>query len=152
MELLDRISQSITAKGRLLSELAGLTGRMQGLVARLERHAESCAYPQMKLRIQDVTAATKVHAKVLNGILSDNRVWAKLPERTIHDGINSWERVSNDLAILGRLNVDLNQQAVKWMSVDADIAERLRRIVNEQIALIDALQEVAARSDPQAID
>ena len=79
MELLDRITQSITAKGRLLSQLASLTGRLQGLVDRLERHAESCAYPQMKLKIEDVTAATKIHAKILNGILSDNRVWAKLP-------------------------------------------------------------------------
>jgi hypothetical protein len=152
MELLDRITQSITAKGRLLSQLASLAGRLQGLVGRLERHAESCAYPQMKLKIEDVTAATKIHAKVLNGILSDNRVWAKLPERRAHEGINSWGRISGDLITLGRLNVDLNQHAVKWMSVDADIAERLRTIVNEQIALIDALQEVAARSDPQAID
>jgi hypothetical protein len=152
MELLDRITQSITAKGRLLSQLASLTGRMEGLVSRLERHAKSCAYPQMKLKIEHVKAATKIHTKVLNGILSDNRVWAKLPERPTHEGISNWERISGDLILLGRLNVDLNQHAVKWMSVDADIAERLRTIVNEQIPLIDALQEVAARSDPQAID
>ena len=142
----------MTARGRLLSQLASLTGQTQGLLQRLERHAESCAYPQMKLKIEEVTAATKIHAKILNGILSDNRVWAKLPERPTHNGINNWERISGDLVTLGRLNVDLNQHAVKWMSVDADIAERLRTVVNEQIALMDALQEVAARSDPQAID
>ncbi len=152
MELLDRITQSITAKGRLLSQLASLAGRMQGLVGRLERHAEGCAYPQMKLKIEEVTAAAKIHAKVLNGILSDNRVWAKLPERPTHEGSNNWERISGDLVTLGRLNVDLNQHAVKWMSVDADIAERLRTIVNEEVPMIDALQEIAARSDPQAID
>jgi hypothetical protein len=106
----------------------------------------------MKLKIDHVAAAAKIHTKALNGILSDNRVWAKLPERPVHQGINNWERISGDLILLGRLNVDLNQHAVKWVSVDADIAERLRTIVNQQIPLIDALQEVAARSDPQAID
>jgi hypothetical protein len=152
MEFLERITQSITAKRRLLNQLAILTGRMQGLVERLERHSEACVYPQMKTKIEEVTVTAKAQAKVLNGILSDNRVWAKLPERGVHEGINTWERVSGDLVTLGRLNVDLNQHAVKWMSVDADIAERLRTIVNEQVPLIDALQEIGARSDPQAID
>ena len=152
MELLDRITQSITAKGRLLGQLSTLAGRMQGLADRIGRHAERCAYPQMKLKIEDVFTAVKIHVKVLNGILSDNRVWSKLPERAIHEGINTWERISGDLIALGRINVDLNQLSVRWMSVDADIAERLRTIVSEQIPLIDALQEVAARSDPQAID
>jgi len=152
MELLDRITQSITAKGRLLSQLAILTGQMQGLVNRLERHAEACVYPQMKVKIEEVAAGAKAHVKILNTILSDNRVWAKLPERPVHEGINNWERISGDLIMLGRLNVDLNQHAVKWMSVDADIAERLRTVVNEQMPLIDTLQEIAARSDPQAID
>jgi hypothetical protein len=54
--------------------------------------------------------------------------------------------------VLARLNVDLNQQAVRWQAIDADIAQRLWSVVNEQIALIDGLQEIAARSDPQAID
>ncbi len=152
MELLERITQSITAKGRLLKELATLTGRMQGLVERLERHAQACVYPQMKTGIEEATAGVKAHAKVLNAILSDNRVWAKLPEHAAHEGINNWERISGDLVTLGRLNVDLNQHAVKWMAVDADISERIRAVINEQVPLIDKLQEVAARSDPQAID
>jgi hypothetical protein len=152
MELFERITQSITTKGRLLSQLAALAGRFQGLVNRLERHAEACVYSQMKAKIEEVAVGAKAQAKVLNSILSDNRVWAKLPERPVHEGINNWERVSGDLVTLGRLNVDLNQHVVKWMSVDADIAERLRTVVNEQVPLIDALQEVAARSDPQAID
>jgi len=152
MELLDRITQSITAKGRLLNQLAVLTGQLQGLVDRLERHGEACVYPQMKFKIEEVAAGAKAHVKILKTILSDNRVWAKLPERPAHEGINNWERISGDLVTLGRLNVDLNQHAVKWMSVDADIAERLRTVLNEQVPLIDALQEIAARSDPQAID
>jgi hypothetical protein len=152
MELLERITNSITAKGRLLKELAALTGRMQGLADRLERHGEACVYPQMKQGIEQVAAAVKVHTKILNGILSANRIWAKLPERTAHEGINNWERVSSDLVTLGRLNVDLNQQMVRWTAMDADIAERLRVMTAEQVPLIDTLQEIAARSDPQAID
>jgi hypothetical protein len=152
MELLERITHSITAKGRLLKELASLSGRMQGLADRLERHGDACVYPQMKLKIEEVAAAVKLHAKMLNGILSDNRLWAKLPEPVNHQGANNWERISGDLGILGQLNVELNQQMVRWTAVDADIAERLRAMVSEQVPLIDALQEVAARSDPQALD
>ncbi len=152
MELFERITQSVTAKGRLLNQLATLTGTMQGLVNRLQRHGEACMYPQMKLKIDEVAAGVKAHLKVLNSILGDNRVWAKPPQRPPHEGINNWERISGDLVTLARLNVDLNQHTVRWMSVDADIAERLRTIINEQVPLIDGLQEVAARSDPQAID
>jgi len=152
MELLDRIAQSMTARGRLLKELAAMTGRMQGLVDRLDRHAKACVYPQMKTKIEEVVAGAGAHTKVLNTILTENRVWAKLPEHAVHEGINNWERISGDLVTLGRLNVELNQHAVKWMAVDADISERIRTVINEQVPLIDALQEVAARSDPQAID
>jgi hypothetical protein len=152
MELLERLSQSLTAKGRLLNQLAILTGRMQGLVDRIERHAEVCAYPQMKFKLVEVAVKGKAHVKLLNGILSDSRVWAKLPEHPAHEGINNWERISGDLTTLARLNVDLNGLAVKWMPVEADISERIRTVINEQVPMIDALQEVAARSDPQAID
>ncbi len=69
-----------------------------------------------------------------------------------HQGSNIWERISADQILLSRLYLDLNQQAVRWQGVDADVAERLWSVVNEQIALIDVLQEIAARSDPQAID
>jgi hypothetical protein len=152
MELLEKISQSLTQKGRLLKQLAIITGQMQGVADRLTRHGEACIYPQMKATIEEVAAAVKAHAKSLNAILSDNRVWARLPEMPAHQGINNWERISGDLIVLGRINTELNQHSVRWLSVDADISERLRTVVEEQIALLDAIQEVAARSDPQAID
>jgi len=152
MEILEKITQSFTAKGRLLKDLAAITGRMQGLTDRLARHAEACVYPQMKQQIEEVAAAARAQLKVLNSILSDHRVWARLPERPAHEGINNWERISGDLVTLGRLNVDLNQQAVRWIGVDMGVAEKLRALVNQQVALIDTLQEISARLDPQAID
>jgi hypothetical protein len=152
MELLERITQSFTQRGRLLNQLAILTGRLEGLIDRLDRHAEACVYPQMKAKIEEVAAAAKAHTKTLKTILSDNRIWPRLPVLPAHQGANTWERISGDLVVLARLNLDLNQQAVRWQAIDADIAQRLWSVVNEQIALIDALQEIAARSDPQAID
>jgi hypothetical protein len=152
MEILEKITQSFTAKGRLLKDLAAITGRMQGLADRLARHGDACVYPQMKQQIEEVAASARAQLKVLNSILSENRVWSRLPERPAHEGINNWERISGDLVTLGRLNVDLNQQAVRWIAVDADVAERLRALVNGQVAMIDTLQEVSARLDPQAID
>ncbi|SRR5579875_361404 len=152
MELLERISQSLTTKGRLLKELAALTGRMQALAERLERHGAVCVYPQMKVKIEEVAQALKTELTTLNSILSSNNVAVRPAQRPAHEGINNWERISGDLVALGRLNVDLNQQAVGWLAVDAAISERMRTIVNEQVPLIAALQELAARSDPQAID
>jgi hypothetical protein len=152
MELLDRLTQSLTARGRLLKELAAITGRMQGLVDRLQRHGAACMYPQMKAGIEQATEGVRTHAKALNNILSSNRVWAKLAGRTGHEGINNWERISGDLGVLAQINVELNQLAVGWTAVDADIADQLRTMVGEQVRLIDVLQEIAARSDPQAID
>jgi hypothetical protein len=152
MELLEKITQSLTQRGRLLGQLATLAGRMQGLADRLVRHAELCVYPQMDTKIEEVAAAVKSNTKILNSILSENRVWAKLPEMPAHQGTNNWERISGDQILLSRLNVDLNQQAVRWQAVDADIAARLWSVINEQTALIDTLQEIAVRSDPQAID
>jgi len=152
MELLEKISRSLTQNGRLLKQLAIITGQMQGLADRLTRHAEACIYPQMKAKIEEVSAAVKAQTKALNTILSDHRVWARLPEMPAHQGTNNWERISGDLIELGRLNTELIQHSVRWFSVDANISEQLRNLIDEQIALIDVLQEIAARSDPQALD
>jgi hypothetical protein len=152
MELLEKITQSFTQRGRLLNQLAILTGRLQGLIDRLSRHAEACIYPQMKAKIEEVVAALRVHAKTLNTILSANRVWARLPDLPAHQGTNNWERISGDQIVLSRLHVELNQQAVRWQAVDADVAQRLWSVISEQIASIDTLQEIAVRSDPQALD
>ena len=152
MELLEKITQSFTQRGRLLNQLAILTGRLEGLIDRLSRHAEACIYPQMKAKIEEVAVAAKAHAKTLNAILSDNRVWARLPDLPAHQGTNNWERISGDQIVLSRLHVDLNQQAVRWQAVDAEVAQRLWSVISEQTGLIDTLQEIAARSDPQALD
>ena len=118
----------------------------------LEEYAQACIYAHMKAKIEEVAAVTKSHVKLLNSILRDNRVWARLPEAPVHQGSNNWERVSGDLILLTRLNVELNQQAVKWQGVNADVAQRLFAIVNEQTPLMDTLQAIVARSDPQALD
>jgi hypothetical protein len=104
----------MTHSGRLFAQLASLTGRIQGLLDRLNRHAEASIYAYMKAKIEEVAAVTKAHVKMLNSILRENRGWARLPEAPVHQGTNNWERVSGDLILLTRLNLELNQQAVKW--------------------------------------
>lgn len=94
MELLEKISQSLTQNGRLLKQLAVIVGQMQGLADRLTRHAEACVYPQMKTKIEEVAIAVKAQTKALNAILTDRHVWARLPEMPAHQGTNNWERIS----------------------------------------------------------
>jgi hypothetical protein len=152
MEILQKIAQSFAPRGRLLADLAGIAGRLQGVFERLDRHAEACVYSQMKEKIEAVAAATGIHVKELNSVLSDNRLWSRLPDVPVRDGSNTWERISGDFIALSRINMELNQQAVRWQGLDAGLADRLWKVIREQIPLIDTLQEVVARSDPQALD
>lgn len=132
--------------------MAELAGRTQGLHDRLARHAQACAYQHMKAKLDETAASVGAHVKTLNAILSERKVWAKLPENSTRDGSNNWERVSGDLAVMSRLHLDLNRQAVDWQGLEPEVADRLWAIVGEQNQLLSDLQEIVAKSDPQALD
>ena len=100
----------------------------------------------------EMPASEAAHFKTLNTLLSDNNVWAKLPEAPLHDGSNNWARLGGDLEVLGTLAAEMRLAAVKWESIDEKIAAVVRRISEEDDQHESALRKLALKCDPQALD
>ena len=101
MGFFQRLFSPASARVELLEELAVLAGHNQGLVERLKRHA-ALAGVSIKSGVEALAEAEAAHVKMLNSILADHNVWAKLPEPALHDGSNNWARLSGDLGSAGR--------------------------------------------------
>src|SRR5579862_9964978 len=116
MGFFQKLFSPASARTELLEELAVLTGRNQGLVERLKRHAPLTS-SNIRTGVEALAEKEVGHVKVLNSILADNNVWSKLPEAALHDGSNNWARLSGDLEVLGTLAADLRLNAMRWESV-----------------------------------
>jgi hypothetical protein len=152
MGILQKIRWSISAEARLLNALAELAGKNQGLVERLQRHAQRCKYEQMSPVLTDLAAKERTHVKALGAILSEHRMWAKLPETPTHEGLNDWERLSGDLEVLAEIGLSIGKLAVWWEGSNAAITERLREISAEDSENTRALRKLALKADPHALD
>jgi hypothetical protein len=151
MGFLRRLFSPVSARAELLEELAALAGRNQGLVERLKRHAV-LASASIKSGVEALAQAEAAHVKVMNSILADNNVWAKLPETPLHDGENNWARLSGDLAMLGALAADLRITAMKWEAVDEGIADTLLELAIEDSDRESELRKLALKCDALALD
>jgi hypothetical protein len=140
-----------SARAELLEELAVLAGRKQGLVDRLRRHA-TVASVNIKGGIEALAEAEAAHVKVLNSILADNNVWAKLPETPLHDGANNWARLSGDLELLRVLAADLRVVAMKWENVNEGVADTLLELAIEDEDREIELRKLALKCDALALD
>ena len=151
MGFFQRLFSPASARAELLEELSVLAGRNQALVERLKRHA-----PQTALNIRtgvEVLAEKEAgHVKVINSILADRNVWAKLPEAALHDGSNNWARLSGDLEVLGTLAADLRLNAMKWESVDDGVAATLLELAIEDEYRESELRKLAMMCDAMALD
>jgi len=152
MGILQRIRSSISAEARLLNALAELAGKNQGLVERLQRHAQRCKYEQMSPVLTDLAGKERAHVKALGAILSEHRVWPKLPEAPTHEGLNDWERLSGDLEVLAEIGLSMGQLAAWWEGSNAVITERLREISAEDSENTRTLRKLALKADPHALD
>ena len=138
-------------RAELLEDLAVITGRNQGLVDRLKRHALLTA-ANIKAGVEGLAEAEAGHVKVLNSILADHDVWSKLPEPALHDGSNNWARLSGDLEVLGTLAADLRLNAMRWEAVDEDVAATLLELAIEDEDRESDLRKLALKCDALALD
>ena len=141
-----------SSEAGLLEELAVLAGRNQGLVERMRKHA--AILPAQNIRAGVVALAEKEarHVKLLNAILSDHNVWAKLPELPLHDGSNNWARLSGDLLLLASLAADLRLASVKWEPINEALSIQLRALANEDDGHESELRKLAMKCDAMALD
>ena len=151
MGFFQRLFSPASARAELLEELAVLTGRNQGLVERLKRHAPMTA-PNIKTGVEALAEKEAGHVKVLHSILADNNVWSKLPEAALHDGPNNWARLSGDLEVLGELAADLRRNAMQWESVDEGVADTLLKLAVEDDDRESELRKLALLCDALALD
>jgi hypothetical protein len=140
-----------SARAELLEELAVLAGRKQGLVDRLKRHA-AVASVNIKAGVEALAEAEAAHVKVLNSILADNNVWAKLPETPLHDGSNNWARLSGDLELLRVLAADLRVLAMRWENINEGVADTLLELAIEDEDREIELRKLALKCDALALD
>jgi hypothetical protein len=152
MGFFSKLRSATSSRDQLLEELAILTGKNQGLVESMRRHAERCPYANVKAGVNAVAESEAAHIKTLEGILSDHNVWSKTPDAPLHDGENNWARLNGDLAIMGSLAAELRLAAVKWEPIDQMIGEQLLAISVEDEASEIELRKLASKCDPQALD
>src|ERR1700678_4817771 len=93
MGFFQRLFSPASARAELLEELSVLAGRNQGLVERLKRHATLSA-SNIKAGVEALAVKEAGHVKVINSILAERNVWAKLPEAALHNGSTNWGRRS----------------------------------------------------------
>ena len=151
MGFFKRMLSPASARGELLEELAVLAGRNQGLVDRLTRHA-ALASANIRAGVEALAEAEAAHVKVLNSILADNNIWAKLPETPLHDGENNWARLSGDLEVLGALAADLRVNAMRWEAVNEGVADTLLELAIEDADREIELRKLALKCDALALD
>lgn len=151
MGFFQRLFAPGSAQTQLLQDLAALAGRNEGLVERLRRHAALTA-PNIRGQVESLAEAEAGHVKVLNSILADHDVWAKMPESALHDGANNWARLSGDLLVLGALAADLRINAMRWEAVDEGIAATLLELAIEDEDRESQLRKLAMLCDAMAID
>jgi hypothetical protein len=151
MGFFQRLFSPVSARAELLEELAAIAGRNQGLIERLKRHAPLTS-SNIKIGVEALAEKEAGHVKVLNSILADNNVWAKLPEAALHDGSNNWARLSGDLEVLGELAAELRLNAMRWESVDDGVAATLLELAIEDEARESELRKLAMMCDAMALD
>ena len=151
MGFFQKLFSPVSARAELLEELAAIAGHNQGLVDRLRRHA-ALSGVSIKSGVEALAEKEAAHVKMLNSILADHNVWAKLPEAALHDGSNNWARLIGDLAVLAALASDLRLNAMKWESVDEEIVGKLRQLATEDDTHESELRKLAMMCDAMALD
>ena len=152
MGILQRIWSVSSPEERLLASLADITGRHRDLAGRLARHAELCAYPNIAEGLRALAVKTEERARALEEILRERHTWSKMPGASEDDGSSNWQRVTGDLALLLQISREMNQQVLKWESIDAALAARLRTIALADDVSLGQLRELGLKCDPQALD
>ena len=151
MGFFQKLFSPASARAELLEQLAVIAGHNQSLVDRLRRHA-ALSGVSIKPGVEALAEKEAAHVKLLNSILADHNVWAKLPEPALHDGSNNWARLSGDLAVLAALASDLRLNAMKWESVDEEIVAKLRQLAAEDDNHESELRKLAMMCDAMALD
>lgn len=151
MGFFDRFLSSSPQKAAI-ADLAELAGRKEALIARLERHAVKCSFPNIRAGLEHLAIGQAESFKTLRSILSDHDAWPRPPESEPHEGSNNWERLSSDLELLRTIAIGMQKAVGTWEGVDSGVAEKLLPIAAGDGDAESELRALALKCDPQALD
>ena len=100
MGILQHMWTTSVPEERLLAELADIAGRYLELAHLLAFHSGLCTYPNIATGLSALAAREAQHARALEAMLRERRVWSKPARPMGAQGSNNWERVGGDLALL----------------------------------------------------
>lgn len=152
MGIIEKIHAALWPRTRLLPELAAIAGHYEALAVNLKRHADECAYPNIKAGLARLAALEETQANKLRELLRERGASARLPDIPIHDGSSNWERLKRDLELQVRLVRDLNLQIPEWASFDEELSAHLREFAAQEHRNIGELRDLTLKCDPQALD
>lgn len=152
MGIIEKIQAALSPRTRLMTALAAIAGHYETLAANLKRHADACAYPNIKAGLARLAASEEAQASRLRELLRERGARPRLPDIPIHDGSNNWERLERDLGLQVGLFRDLNLQIPEWAGLDAELSERLREFAGQEDRNIGELRDLTLKCDPQALD
>jgi hypothetical protein len=135
-----------------LTQLADLAGRKEVLIDRLARHAAMCSYETIKTGLERIAAQQSESFKVLRSLLADRDMWPRPAEAPPHEGSNNWERLNNDLAMLGTIASGIQKASRVWEGIDSATAEKLLAVAVADGEAHSQLRALALKCDPQALD
>ena len=152
MGIIERIYAALSPRTRLIAELAAIAGHYEALAVNLRRHADECAYPNIKAGLARLAASEEVQANKLRELLRARGASPRLADLPLHDGSSNWERLKRDLELQVRLVRDLNLQVPEWAGIDAELSARLREFAAREDRNIGELRDLTLKCDPQALD
>jgi hypothetical protein len=142
----------LSPRKRLLNQFAVTAGQAEALAASLRQHSAMCSSPTLKAGLVKLAATATAEATAMRELLLDNGTWPKLPNKPVHCGSSNWERLHSDLALQIVVLRALHMQYPEWVSIDRQIAERMRQFAVDQERNISVLRDVTLKCDPQALD
>lgn len=118
--------------------------------AQLLRHAERMRYPQVREKLLRIAGQEQNHAQWLKERIVALGGEATRAPAEIKEGLNSWECLRMDLEDEKHCCADLTETLAIVDPIDAETAELLRRILEEEKTHRDEITAMLMRSDPQA--
>lgn len=122
------------------------------MAAQLRAHADRAPYPRSAAALRSLAAVEDRHAAWLQAEIEARQARAEPWRGEVAGGRNHWERLRRDLEEADRKRKRYLEQAIAWDPGYPELAELAHRIEAEEARCRAVLEELMARSDPQAID
>jgi hypothetical protein len=147
-----RVCPALSSEARRLTRLAQIAGQSERLASALERHADQCAYVNIKSGLEALARAEIADAQRLRDLLLPRGVWPVRSRTPPREGANNWARLSADLAVQVEMVRALNAAIATWEGVDRQVAARLREIARAKENRLGEMRGLTLKCDPQALD